>query len=37
MIGVTIMIELPFRSALTGQPRNMAKMLPNKFKNVLEE
>ena len=37
MIGVTIMIELPFRSPLTGQPRNMAKMLPNKFKNVLEE
>jgi hypothetical protein len=33
--GTSIMIELSFRSPLAGQPRNMAKLLPNKFKNLL--
>ena len=31
------MIELPFRSPLAGQPRNMAKLLANNFKNLLAE
>ncbi len=31
------LIELPFRSLLAGHARNMAKLLPNKFKNLLGE